>query len=95
MVKSEWRGTVFIFSPFTMNSLLLKLQREMNRPAPLLVIVNNAAARTRLAWPGIRETLTRSGVAFRVHETRGPGDAQERTRAALRDGYTTIAATGR
>jgi YegS/Rv2252/BmrU family lipid kinase len=60
----------------------------------LLVIVNYAAARARLAWPGIRETLVREGVRFDVHETRRAGDARERTRAALLEGYEIVASVG-
>jgi diacylglycerol kinase (ATP) len=67
----------------------------MNQPAPVFVIINNAAARARLAWPGISDALVRHGVRFCAHETRGgPNDAQERVRAALREGHTTIAAVG-
>ncbi|HEV2705723.1 MAG TPA: diacylglycerol kinase family protein, partial [Pyrinomonadaceae bacterium] len=64
-------------------------------PSPsLLVVVNYAAARARLAWPAIRETLAREGVRFEAHETRRAGDARERTRAALLEGYEMIASVG-
>ncbi len=67
----------------------------MNRSAAsLLVIVNHHAARARRAWPDILETLTQEGITFDLHETRHAGDAQEQTRASLREGYETIAAVG-
>ena len=67
----------------------------MNTPvAPLLVIFNPSAARAPLVWPGIRERLTRNSIPFDLHQTRHAGDAQERTRAALREGYATVAAVG-
>ena len=60
----------------------------------LFVIVNNAAARAREAWPRVREALTRAGVEFYAHESLRPGDTERSTRAALAEGYTTVAVVG-
>ncbi|MCA1592365.1 MAG: hypothetical protein LC754_06890 [Acidobacteria bacterium] len=66
----------------------------MSESTRMLVIVNHAAARARRAWPKISDALIRGGVRFDLHETRHAGDAQERTRVALRAGTRTIAAVG-
>ena len=62
-----------------------------NRP---LIIINNAAAKTRHAWPVVRSRLVEAGIEFDFHETAKPGDATTQTRAALRSGVTTIAVVG-
>ena len=59
-----------------------------------LVIVNNAAAKTRAVWPTIEERLNAAGIAYDVHNTSEPGDATQTTRAALKGGTTTIAVVG-
>lgn len=59
-----------------------------------LVVVNMAAARAARVWPFVRETLARNGVPFDAHESRAPGDTEAQTRAALREGYGTIAVVG-
>jgi diacylglycerol kinase (ATP) len=59
-----------------------------------LVIVNNAAARARRAWPNILEALARAGIRFDSHETTHAGEATTRTRAGLREGYETVAVVG-
>jgi YegS/Rv2252/BmrU family lipid kinase len=61
---------------------------------PLLIIVNNAAAKARRAWPLVREQLGSAGIEFEVHETTHAGDATAKTQAALQSGVTTIAAVG-
>jgi diacylglycerol kinase (ATP) len=61
---------------------------------PLLIIVNNAAAKARRAWPPVREQLGSAGIEFEVHETTHAGDATAKTQAALQSGVTTIAAVG-
>ena len=66
----------------------------MSEGASLLVVVNHAAARARRAWPGVRAALDAAGVRYEAHETRAPGDAQARTREALRAGCRTVAAVG-
>src|ERR1041384_7186779 len=60
----------------------------------LLVIINPASARSRRAWPEIKSKLTENGISFDAYETRHAGDATGRTRAALREGYTSIAVVG-
>jgi len=62
-----------------------------NKP---LVIVNNAAAKARHAWPIVRKHLEAGGIDFDVCETTKPGDATTQTRTALRGGVTTIAVIG-
>lgn len=59
-----------------------------------LIIINPTSARARRAWPKIKETLAGADVDFDMHETTHAGDATERTRAALRDGYQLIAVVG-
>jgi diacylglycerol kinase family enzyme len=66
----------------------------MSDSARLFVIVNHAAARARRAWPAVREALAAGGVAFDVHESSVQGETEERTRAALVEGYGTIAVVG-
>src|SRR4051794_1477407 len=62
--------------------------------ASTLVITNPASARARRAWPSIREALDKHRITFDRHETTRAGDATERTRAALREGYEMIAVVG-
>lgn len=66
----------------------------MNQQARTLVIINPASARARRAWPKIEEILNENSIRFDSHETTHAGDATTRTRAALRDGYYTIAVVG-
>lgn len=66
----------------------------MSDTARLLVIGNFAAARARRAWPVVRAALDAAGVSYDFHATRRKGDARERTREALGEGYATIAAVG-
>ena len=66
----------------------------MNMQSRTLIIINPASARARRAWPKIKAELTESDVRFDAHETTHAGDATERTRAALREGYRLIAVVG-
>jgi diacylglycerol kinase (ATP) len=59
-----------------------------------LIIVNNAAAKARKAWPIVRRILEAAGVSFDLHETTQPGDAIVRTRDALRSGVNTVGVIG-
>jgi diacylglycerol kinase (ATP) len=59
-----------------------------------LVIINPASARARRAWPKIKATLTENRLLFDAHETTHAGDATEKTRAALREGYQVVAVVG-
>lgn len=61
---------------------------------PPLIIVNNAAARARRAWPIIRARLDESGISYDVHETERAGDATLRTRKALDQGCLLIGVVG-
>jgi YegS/Rv2252/BmrU family lipid kinase len=62
--------------------------------AHTLIIINQVAARARRVWPRIQEMLAQHNIRFDAHETTHPGDATERARAALADGYRLIAAVG-
>jgi YegS/Rv2252/BmrU family lipid kinase len=62
-----------------------------NKP---LIIINNAAAKARHAWPIVGARLSAAAVEFDYHETSQAGDATTRTRAALRAGATTIGVVG-
>jgi diacylglycerol kinase (ATP) len=73
------------------------LRRDHARvPASIkpLIIINNAAAKARQAWPIARAQLATHDVAFDFHETRQAGDATGRVRAALKAGTNTIAVVG-
>jgi YegS/Rv2252/BmrU family lipid kinase len=59
-----------------------------------LIIINHAAARARRAWPTIKQQLYAAGVEYQAYETKSPGDATVRSRAALKSGVQTIAAVG-
>jgi diacylglycerol kinase (ATP) len=63
------------------------------QPKPL-IIVNNAAAKARKAWPIVRRSLEAANVSFHLYETTQPGDATTRTREALKSGVNTIAVIG-
>jgi len=75
-------------------SLFTFLTYHLRRMKPLLVIVNNAAAKARHAWPSIKDQLLANGIEFDFHETTHAGDATAKTQAALNAGVTTIAAVG-
>lgn len=59
-----------------------------------LIIINNAAAKAKRAWPIIKEHLQKAHFNFIVYETGAPGDATRKTRTALRNGAKTIAVVG-
>ncbi|HEX3558780.1 MAG TPA: diacylglycerol kinase family protein [Pyrinomonadaceae bacterium] len=66
----------------------------MSEPSSLFVIINNAAARARRAWPGIRAYLETERIRFSAHESVKPGETEKRTRAALAEGFATVAVVG-
>ncbi len=59
-----------------------------------LIIINNVAARARRVWHALRDKIQEANIAFDLHETTHPGDAEIKTRAALRAGYDTVAIVG-
>jgi diacylglycerol kinase (ATP) len=62
--------------------------------AQLFVVVNNSAARAREAWPRLRESLARAGVRFEACEPSGARETEASTRAAVSEGFGTIAVVG-
>ena len=66
----------------------------MSDSQSLFVVVNNAAARARVAWPRVREALTSAGVRFDAHESSRQGETEETTRLALAEGFGTVAVVG-
>src|SRR5512132_1895732 len=67
---------------------------QPTRMKPLLIIINNAAAKARRAWPLVRAQLAAAHIEFDLHETTHAGDATTRTQVALQSGVPTIAALG-
>jgi diacylglycerol kinase (ATP) len=59
-----------------------------------LIIINQSAARARRVWPTIKIQLDVAGVEYQPYETKSPGDATVRTRAALRSGVETVVVVG-
>ena len=59
-----------------------------------LIIINNAAAKARKAWPIIQHQLNAAGLSYEAYETQAPGDATDKTRKALRSGVGTVAVVG-
>jgi YegS/Rv2252/BmrU family lipid kinase len=64
------------------------------RGANLFVVVNHTAARARAEWPRVREALARARIRFEAHESARPGETEARTRAAIGEGFETIAVVG-
>lgn len=60
----------------------------------LFVVVNSRAARARAAWPRLRDALKDSGVRFEACEPSTPRETEEATRAALTEGFSTVAVVG-
>lgn len=58
------------------------------------MVVNYGAARARAAWEVVRRELAGAGVKFEAHEAREFGDARRAARAALEEGYLTVAVVG-
>jgi diacylglycerol kinase (ATP) len=59
-----------------------------------LIIINNTAAKAHRMWPIIRTNLEESKLQYDFYETKFPGDATVRTRAALKEGTRVIAVVG-
>jgi diacylglycerol kinase family enzyme len=60
----------------------------------LFLVVNNSAARARAAWPRVRDALAGAGLRFEAQEPSTPRETEEATRAALTEGFGTIAVVG-
>jgi diacylglycerol kinase (ATP) len=60
----------------------------------LFLLVNNSAARARTAWPRVRDALAGAGLRFEAQEPSTPRETEEATRAALTEGFSTIAVVG-
>jgi YegS/Rv2252/BmrU family lipid kinase len=59
-----------------------------------LLIINHAAAKARRVWPTIKKQLDAARVDYQAYETKAPGDATTRTRAALKSGIESIVVVG-
>jgi len=59
-----------------------------------LIIINRSAARARRSWPTIKSQLDAARVDYQAYETKAPGDATERTRAALKSGTESLVVVG-
>ena len=66
----------------------------MPRPMPTLVIINNAAAKARRAWPSIKKQFDEARLDYQAYVTKAAGDATNATRLALRSGTNSIAVVG-
>jgi YegS/Rv2252/BmrU family lipid kinase len=60
----------------------------------ILVIINHAAAKARRLWPTIQKQLDAARVEYQAYETKAPGDATIKTRAALRSGVESVVVVG-
>ena len=59
-----------------------------------LVILNHSAAKARKIWPAVKNALDSAIIDYQVQETTSPGDATNKTRAALRSGVETVVVVG-
>jgi diacylglycerol kinase (ATP) len=59
-----------------------------------LVIINNAAAKARRAWPIIKKQFDEANLEYAAYETIAAGDATIATRDALNRGVNSIAVVG-
>ena len=60
----------------------------------MLIIINPCAAKARRVWPTIKNELDSAGIRYDVHETTSPGDATNKTRAALESGVQSVVVVG-
>ncbi|HEX7332266.1 MAG TPA: diacylglycerol kinase family protein [Pyrinomonadaceae bacterium] len=56
--------------------------------------MNHAAAKARRVWPQVKQQLDAAGVEYQAYETKSPGDATVRTRAALSSGTEAVVVVG-
>src|SRR5262245_23078550 len=61
---------------------------------PTLLIINPFAAKARRAWPAIKGSFESAGIDYQTHEATSPGDATNKTRAALKSGVDTVVVVG-
>jgi diacylglycerol kinase (ATP) len=81
--------------PFNIDHLRFTIHhRRIGTVTRPLIIINNAAAKARRAWPNVRKQIEAGDIEFDASETTRPGDATIRTREALKAGVTTIAVVG-
>ena len=60
----------------------------------MLIIINPSAAKARSAWPTIQKQLDSTGLSYEVYKTTSPGDATNKTRAALESGVDSVVVVG-
>src|SRR5215471_1652534 len=70
------------------------LSRAMSAAPRLLIIVNPAAARARVAWPQVQRRLDAHRIKYEVQNTQSAGHGTAITTQALRDGYDLIGVLG-
>ena len=58
------------------------------------LVINHAAAKARRVWPTIKSQLDAAGIEYQAYETKAPGDATIKTRAALRSGTESVVCVG-
>ena len=59
-----------------------------------LLIINHTAAKARRVWSTIKQQLDAAGIEYQAYETKAPGDATVRTRAALKSGTESVVVVG-
>lgn len=59
-----------------------------------LIIINHTAAKAKRSWPTIQQELSSAGCQYEFYETKSASDATTKTRAALREGTTTVVVVG-
>ncbi|HET7288115.1 MAG TPA: diacylglycerol kinase family protein, partial [Pyrinomonadaceae bacterium] len=59
-----------------------------------LIIINRAAAKARRVWPTVKRELDAARVEYQAYETKAPGDATTKARAALISGVDSIVVVG-
>lgn len=59
-----------------------------------LIVINHVAAKARRLWPTIKTQLDAANVNYQAYETKSPGDATVRTRAALHAGIENVVVVG-
>src|SRR5688572_10018705 len=60
----------------------------------MLIIINPSAAKARSTWPIIQTQLDSAGIGYETYDTTSPGDATNKTRAALKSGVESVVIVG-